>query len=105
MAHGRRHALPGSYHRYVDAGNTPAWTGIGAAGAGAQRSRGLASPEDVARTSLLLLPTSGPLAAVSWTDWCQAAVVGLMPEVLLSAVVYDRHARQRADLQERLKLG
>lgn len=79
---------------YVAAGNTPRWVG-GKGGPGAGGA-GFASPEEVARASLLLLPTAlatpmTPLLRWIPTDFCTA----VLPDWVLAPVVFSRHHKRR----------
>ena len=101
---------------YVRAGNTPRWAGheqrpapsaTGRPGlsepqaAGAtpkiqQPIAGFAEPEDVARASLLLLPTArAPVMTPLITDALSDFIVRMLPEATLSRLVHQRLDSQR----------
>ena len=72
---------------YVNAGHTPLWLGAPSA---------LAEPDDVARASLLLLPTArSAMMTPSIADGLTQAVTQLLPEGMLGRLVFERHASQR----------
>ena len=75
---------------YVAAGNTPRWTG----GAG-----GSATPEEVARASLLVLPTAlGPQLPPLLRQIPGDAVCRWLPESVLGHTVHSLHRGQRQRL-------